>query len=513
MHCETLTTREEVLGCKARWDDLCASLSCTVPYMTHEWYANALASIDSDKEPLLIFFRQDGRDVGMAPFVSQGKKMAGMTVHRVSFVDNPYTPNQQILGDFETGALYGSLLGHIGRKLGPLFYLDLDEMRLTEGQRFALASLEERGKAFVTCEEKSPSRYLILKESFEATLQTLDKHTQREFKRKMNRMGRLGAMGLEIIEGPERIKDHLGRFFRMYARTWKGAEPHPEFYHRMCSDFEARGELFFTGLTIGGRPVAYLISILSGDTMYGIKTTYDPSYYAYSPGIILFYKSIEQMFRFPNLKEFDIGRGEEQFKREWTELTHSQWRTTVYPGSLAWKAVNRLKKDVMPVIRENERLMSVYTKLRRLVLHQDATPEEAGTPIQKLMRFSCTGCLPEREGFTARYAAEEDLDLLTVAMASPNFAEVKRRLETSRCALVFEGGGLAGYFWLPAELGQAACGRGACTIDEWGMREDVSLDGRDNPCIGQLVSLVGQERFPGECVLAYENMETHQFEI
>jgi len=45
------------------------------------------------------------------------------------------------------------------------------------------------------------------------------------------------------------------------------------------------------------------------------------------------------------------------------------------------------------------------------------------------------------------------------------------------------------------------------------MREDVSLDGRDNPCIGQLVSLVGQERFPGECVLAYENMETHQFEI
>lgn len=515
LHIESITTREAVQGCRERWEKLCAALSCSVPYMTHEWYANALGSIDGDKEPMLVFFQKDGKDVGMAPLVRKEKRIAGIRLNRIGFVDNPYTPNQLILGDIEPAELYGALTAHLEEKLGTWFYLDLDEMRLTPELLEKVKSLEKQGLSLVECEEKMSSRYLILQAGFEETLHVLDKHAQREFKRKINRMGRLGAMGLEVISGPDAIRDHLDTFFAMYARTWKGAEPCPEFYHRLCRDFEARGELFFTALTVNGRPVAYLISIRSGDTMYGIKTTYDPSYYAFSPGIILFYKSIEKMFEIPGLREFDIGRGDEQFKREWTPLVHEQWRVRLFPPTLPWRAVALLKTGVLPALRKNEAFMAAYKKLRKIVLNDGGDPRDAAEAVgeKPRARYARQQGLPAPVGMSARYAAGKDLELLTVAMASPNFAEIKGLLDASQCLLLFENERLAGYFWLLNTDGQGALKNGACSMDRWGLSKAVTGSGRENECVQALMAHLSRESAVNECVLSYERMENHCFDI
>ncbi|HPL88334.1 MAG TPA: GNAT family N-acetyltransferase [Deltaproteobacteria bacterium] len=516
---EAITRREDVPLVRGRWESLALWCGCTAPYLSHEWYSTALETVDREKDPLLVFFKQGGEDVGLAPLVHSRGQGALRFLHKIGFVSNPFTPYQGVLhaGDFKS--VFAQLMRFLEQRFGSRFVLDLDEMRpaLHETQGLDELSMQE-GLFLCRMKQKSGSRYLLLRKTFEENYQALAKHTQKEFKRKINRISRLGKISLLRVSGREQIDCHLGCFFDMYARTWKGAEPHPEFYYLLCRRFDDRGGLRFHALTLNDRPIAYLISILSGDTVYGIKTTYNPSYYAYSPGVLLFYKVIEDMFNTPGIREFDIGRGDEQFKREWTSSTHEQVRVLCYPRNLMWKSVTSLQYELLPRWRQNERFDACYSSLRRLLAknRREAGPAAPGPSEQRqaVKEYEYAQCRQDSCPVTARLAGPGDLDLMTVAMEARNFAEIQQRLDQELCVLCFEGRKLLSFFWLRPDGGrQKGNGVPSYAVSEWGLRGGSTPLPPQDVLISSLLALIKDIINKPNCTVSIDESVCRSFEL
>lgn len=517
---QAVTRREDLARITGRWEGLLAGCGSKVPYLSWEWYCTALETVDSDKDPLLIFFTQGGEDVGLAPLVCSRGQGGSRLLHRVGFVSNPFTPYQGILTRLDFATVFTRLVKYLRQRFGSRFILDLDEMRLAQDQVQTLDELSTRAGLF-SCriEKKAGSRYLILKSSFDENFKALSKHTQKEFRRKLNRISRLGELGLLKISGREQIDAHLESFFDMYARTWKGAERHPEFYYRLCPRFESRGMLRFHALTLNGRPIAYLIAIHSGDIVYGIKTTYNPSFYAYSPGVLLFYLVIEDMFKTPGIREFDIGRGDEQFKREWTSTIHGHVRMWCYPSNPVWKGITSLRYELLPRWKENERFNACYSLLRKIA-RQDggdghalsaAGPGHDAVP-QDMKRYEYGRCAQDESTVEARLANAGDLDLLTVAMAARSFAEVQQRLEKELCVVCFEHRRLLGFFWLRRDTDGEESGIPSFLVSEWGLNREQAMPGSMQPLIVSVLALLKDTIGRPDCAVLIDEGACRSFD-
>lgn len=298
---------------KNRWEALQENCFRFSPYITFEWYSSALKTIDKDKSPYVLIYSSEGRDFGLAPLVHKKMNFFGRNFHRISFVNNLYTQFQGFLYESHFERIISGLMNKLIQDFGRYFILDLNELRLSQKEKDVIQDFVEKNN-FVMDKKKKPGCInLVLRPNFEETVQSLRRQTQKEFRRKIKRLDHLGQVSLTKIQGPENIKKHLDHFFRLREQGWKGEEPHPKFLYDICKEFEKSGKLFFYALQLGDEPLSYLICLQGKDVMYGVETTYNPKYAAYSPGIVLFYRFIENLFTQAGIKEFDLGRGEEQY--------------------------------------------------------------------------------------------------------------------------------------------------------------------------------------------------------
>ena len=475
---EEITDPDLLFSIRKRWSKICWESEIHVPYLTYEWYRCALETIDKGSRPFILFFKLSGHDIGLVPLIETQRTLCGMNYTQISFVQNPYTPFQGFVYQEGFQDILASLMAYLRSRFSSRFYLDLDEIRFTPDQEKAFKQLYEKGLLYVHKEQKQGSRYLLFEHDFGRLISGLKKKTQKEFRRKIKRLSSIGTIHLKRIQGQPEIAHHLNCFFRFYERTWKGKEPNPEFYFCLCKEFEALGQLYFYVLEVDEHPVAYLICLYANGVMYGIKTTYDPSYYAFSPGVVLFYKCIEAMSRIPGIKEFDIGRGNEQFKREWTSLVHPHIRLYVYPGTLLWKITGHTRYKLLPKMKKSRTFDRFYTSIRARfsgkktgISHQRKKPE--------YRRIFCkdytTG--PASRSYDIRFAKKEDFYRLIIATSSPNFKELRERMAKQRCLLILHNENIEAYFWLssPHLLNSINYTQSTeVVIDDWGMPGDFT---------------------------------------
>lgn len=484
-----INNRERLYQIKKRWDRVLFHSHCQAPYLSLEWYLSALETIDKDKLPLVLFFKSSGEDIGLIPLVYKKLNCIGFTYHLVGFINNACTPYQGFVYLNSFKDILTNLIRCLSRRFGTLFTLDLNEIRLTDHEYTIVRDLASKGLFLFDEEQKPGSRYLILDRNFDQILNELNPHTQKEFKRKINRLSKLGSIDLIRIQGHAQIEYHLDRFFKFYARTWKGEESYPEFYYNLCKEFESLGKLYFYGLILDKQPIAYLICLLGKDTIYGIKTTYNPSYYAFSPGVILFYKSIENMLSIPGLHEFDIGRGDEQFKREWTSLSHEHTRLCIYPNTFFWKVVNQIRDHVLPFMKQQDKFNEFYSGIRSRLLHAEkfrgTGSENMKTTYRKVTYEDYKGnSVPGK--YTARLVQPYDLDKLVVAMSARNFGEVRERIGEQQCIVILENEKILAYFWIPLKMNKIVDINGdipEIVIGDWGLAEDIVPERLEKECI------------------------------
>ena len=182
---------------------------------------------------------------------------------------------------------------------------------------FLIERADRHGYRFEVDQEET-SAILLLPESWDAYLESLDPKERRELKRKNRRFIR------EVPDAAFRrtTEETLEADLRYFIEMHRGAEGHkghfmkPEiatFFERAARSLMPLGWLRLDFLEIAGRPVASTFSFELGGRFYLYNSAYEPDVSRLSPGVVLVSRLIEESIE-RGLTTFDFLRGQERYK-------------------------------------------------------------------------------------------------------------------------------------------------------------------------------------------------------
>ena len=137
------------------------------------------------------------------------------------------------------------------------------------------------------------------------------------FRRKSARLARTGELRLDVVRDGAELGRALDQYDRLYAASWKPAEPYPAFIRRLAADLAAAGALRLGLLSLDHRPIAAQIWVVWQGRAILYKLAHDRAFDALSPGTVLTMRMLERLLDEERIAELDLGAGDDPYKRLW----------------------------------------------------------------------------------------------------------------------------------------------------------------------------------------------------
>jgi CelD/BcsL family acetyltransferase involved in cellulose biosynthesis len=129
-----------------------------------------------------------------------------------------------------------------------------------------------------------------------------------------------------------------------------------------------RGWLRSYVLTCGDVPVCFIIGAQDDATYYYERIGYDPTWHEHSPGKVLLFKVIEDMYAERTPKWFDFGTGDSEYKRVFGTEQYDELNVYLLRKSVYMAAARATHSSVGVVDRAVRRVLDRY-QLRQRVRH------------------------------------------------------------------------------------------------------------------------------------------------
>ncbi len=439
------------------WNRLLIEAETDNPYLSFGWFRTAFESFEKSERLCVLIVEDDDRAIALAPLIISVRQFNGFTIKKLHFLTNVYTPFQDFILTQKKSEALVIILDYLLRNFRLWDLMELKEIRNESESRRILEEFCKNKNLYYHQFFSSRSWCVSTNDSFEEGLTNITPKTQKEFRRKIRRIENLGRLSFQIITEYKEIERHLDIFFELYKQTWKGEESRPEFYYRISQVFSKENNCILYCLLLNDRPIAYMFGLKIKQTLFGVKTTYDPAYYAYAPGIILFYKILENSFHDNEIKKFDIGRGEERYKQELGSQPILQ--SNIIAGH---------KKSVFSYLYYLRYALSTYLNARKATMHIVTILKYTGNFIIAIPKY-----IKKFKTFLFRHDSEiifykkldivdhgnqksdlkckkadfEDIDQLAVAMKAKNLKDINERIEEENCFIVLKDGMICNYFW------------------------------------------------------------------
>jgi len=290
------------------WDDLANRLDAP-PFLRPGWIAAWWRAFGSG-DLRVHTFRRDGRLAGLVPLSRRAGTVRSPT--------NWHTPWFGLLSEPSAApSLVGSVLIGSGRmRRATISFVDPCEVaawRSCDGHGFRVLT---RTLTRVACVEIDGewTRYE----------RGLSRNTRSTLKRAMRRLQDAGEVSFEHVEGGRDLDTLLEEGFRIEALGWKGARgsairsrPQTERFYRDVAAWAAANRWLVTSfLRLNGRPIAFELAIKAGGVCYALKSGFDPTFAACSPGKLLIHSSIRRAHEL-GLDRYEMA-GVEPYKLAWT---------------------------------------------------------------------------------------------------------------------------------------------------------------------------------------------------
>jgi CelD/BcsL family acetyltransferase involved in cellulose biosynthesis len=174
-------------------------------------------------------------------------------------------------------------------------------------------------------------------------------------RRRKNLEKHLGEVTLDTIEDRERLKLNMPELFRLHNARRRQKYEKGIFEERSVCEFHLevgdalarRGMARLYLLRAGGEAIAALYGFEQAGRFSFFQSGFDPKHAGLSPGTVMMSLAVEDCIR-RGLLEFDYLRGEERYKRRWTEEGRYDTLIRIARG---WRG-------------------QVYTSARRILLHR-----------------------------------------------------------------------------------------------------------------------------------------------
>jgi len=278
------------------------------------WFATVAAhALPAGARPRLLLYREAGQAIALLPLQRAATgRLEGLTA--------PYTCifRPLVAADADAGALAraGRAFGRACRSHGTLRLeaLDLDWPGLAP----LLAGFRRAGLVPLRFAHFGNWHADIAPGGWAGYLAGRPGELRETIRRRLARAGRDASVTFDLIADGAGLDAGIAAYADVYARSWKEAEPFPDFGPAFLHAAAAAGVLRLGVLRRGGVPVAAQYWTVTAATATVHKLAHDEAARALSPGTVLTALMLRHLLEREGVAALDFGRGDDAYKAGWT---------------------------------------------------------------------------------------------------------------------------------------------------------------------------------------------------
>jgi hypothetical protein len=150
------------------------------------------------------------------------------------------------------------------------------------------------------------------------------RHTISRKKKKLDQLGAVISISTQI-NAPL-----LQAYWQVYQRSWKPAEPTPDFINQLLQQSSDEGTLRLGTLYIAEQPVAVQCWLVAGGVAAIYKLAQDQQFDALSPGTVLTAALADYVMIEDQVHTLDFLTGDDAYKAQWMDSCSPLYRVTAF---------------------------------------------------------------------------------------------------------------------------------------------------------------------------------------
>lgn len=366
-------------------------------YQDPDYVQLYLAERQSSTTPLILAVRDGSRLIAVAPFfIEQTRfrfRLSVLTLFNVPQRRLRIFGNRLIVAD---GADYEAVARAVfealreSRRKYDVLYLDVLALH-DPLYRFLTQAVPKPFRTVLPSPEVQVVRTIRLEGTFAQYLATRSKNFKQNINRRRKQLSAAFDGQVELVRytEPDRVPEFLDVVDLIFPETWQGrtfgvrkrnTPEQLQFTRRMAEHGWFRSYV----LRCRQQPVAYILGYQHNGTYYYEEPGFDQQWRALSPGSVLIYMVIENLFESDSPAVFDFGFGENQYKRQMGNFEFDVCAAyVVTPG--VWSLVLRMQRAVnvfYVYVREFLKRKGWDSRVRNLIKRKGAAaPADEAAPL------------------------------------------------------------------------------------------------------------------------------------
>lgn len=282
------------------WDALLQAAPNGSFFLSPQWVTSWLEAFWSGRAIRFILVRDDGKLVGLAPFVEDGAGDLGCRLS-LSFPVNAHSHVCDVLVSGSDGAaVVRALLSHLDPRK-PEFRVRLKHLDTSSPLAGVVPDVAGRLGISTHVHGRTEWAFARLGSSWPEYLQGRGPHFRSELRRKRKKIEAAGAVQIRCYSSPADCRAAFKDILQIESRSWKeeggtslSTEPGATgFYEALADRCAVKRWARLYVLYLGGRPIAHLFGVEFRQAYLALKTSYDQDYRHLSPGRVLVAHALE----------------------------------------------------------------------------------------------------------------------------------------------------------------------------------------------------------------------------
>ena len=311
---------------KDEWNDsLKVSLDNNV-FSTWEWLSTWWRHFGEGKKLVILLIEEESRISAIAPFVYSKHNFLGLgNLKKISFVGSPESDyNSFILK--ERNVMFLELFLDYLTEHFDWDYLELEDVPESGASTGLIRGMPLKMQ-YRNWEERQSNLcpYVPLPFSMDVFTRELGRTMRYNLKRYSSKLEREHRVELKEYDELGSVKEAMELFFDLHQKRWESSGELGAFNMQLFRDFHVdlaacfaeKGWLNLDFLTVDDKPVSAKYGFKYNQKFYSYLSGWDPDYSRYRVGNLSTMYEIEKCIR-SHLREYDMMRGDEPYKRLWT---------------------------------------------------------------------------------------------------------------------------------------------------------------------------------------------------
>jgi CelD/BcsL family acetyltransferase involved in cellulose biosynthesis len=318
MRIESYQTLDVFEALKPEWNPLLRRSPADALFLTWEFQSTWWACLGKGHELRVLTARgDDGRLVGIAPLYVERDQTGRGTLRLLGglevadYLDFIIAPDQarECMDAFFTDLC----------NAGDWRALDLRNVPAASPTREIVPALAASRHLPFTSRVEEVCPVIMLGDSFDAYLESLDKKQRHEIRRKTRKAYDEAEIRWHCVDGAQNLDEAVEGFIDLHQRSKAGKDEFMtsamgDFFRALARATYDAGWLELAFIAVNGRQAAAYFNFVYNDATLCYNSGYDPhAYAALSPGIVLLSHLIEHAIRHRR-KVFDFLQGNETYK-------------------------------------------------------------------------------------------------------------------------------------------------------------------------------------------------------